>query len=152
MGAPHRPLAQRFWDKADLSGGPTACWVWTGSRHRFGYGFIRDQGKTLTAHRVSMELANGPIPVGMFVCHHCDNPPCVNPAHLFLGTARDNNADKVRKGRETAPHAKLTSTMVVEIRDARGSASQRVIGERFGVSQSTVSLIHAGLIWRRPWQ
>jgi hypothetical protein len=133
-------------------GATDACWIWTGSRHKFGYGYIRHEGRTLLAHRVSWQLSKGEIPSGLCVLHRCDNPPCVNPAHLFTGDHADNAADKVSKGRETAPGAKLTSARVAEIIAARGSTSQRAIAERFGVSQGTVSLIYAGKIWRRPWR
>jgi len=87
----------------------TGCWEWTGCRDgaprngsdpRGSYGrFALDGYHMMPAHRASYELFRGPIPDGMFVCHHCDNPPCVNPAHLFLGTAQDNADDTVRKGR-----------------------------------------------------
>jgi hypothetical protein len=75
------------------------CWIWGGSRNFDGYGHLSINGKQTSSHRFSYEWCVGPIPVGMYVCHKCDCPPCVNPDHLFLGTARDNARDKVSKGR-----------------------------------------------------
>lgn len=95
-----RPLAERFWEKVDKSGD---CWLWTGRPDgRMGYGRIREGvagSATLLAHRVAWELAFGPVPAGLDVCHTCDIPLCVRPDHLFLGTTLDNMADAKAKGR-----------------------------------------------------
>ncbi len=86
-----------FWDKVEIING---CWLWMASRRSpKGYGQVVRYGKPQSAHRVSWELANGPIPKGLCVLHKCDNPPCVNPSHLFLGTPKDNADDSIRKGR-----------------------------------------------------
>lgn len=102
MGRPPIPLAQRFEKYAHRSS-ETGCWHWTGDRLPKGYGIlvVRASGKDKKrlAHRLSWELAHGPIPDGLFVCHACDNPSCVNPDHLWLGTPKDNAQDMVRKGR-----------------------------------------------------
>lgn len=92
IGRPATP----FWDRVDTSG---SCWVWTGACNRKGYGEYHFNGKARRAHRVSWELTYGPIPEGLIVCHRCDNPSCVRPDHLFLGTHSDNAIDRERKGR-----------------------------------------------------
>lgn len=96
---------ETFWVKVDKSG---ECWVWTGSRGSGGYGKVRYQGALCFAHRLAWELTHGPIPPGMSVCHSCDNRPCCNPAHLWLGTYADNMHDRDRKGRHGRPNAKKT--------------------------------------------
>lgn len=132
-----------------VSKGPGGCWEWTGFISRAGYGRYREQ----EAHRAAYERENGAIPPGLFVCHSCDNPACVNPAHLWLGTAGDNSRDMVAKGRArhpkwagrrrgTAnPNARLTPEQVLEIRSLRWKKTQREIAERFGISQGHVNAI-----------
>lgn len=85
-----------FWSRVKKSDG---CWEWMGNRGPRGYGTIKVAGKVYRTHRYAYALVNGPIPEGYFVCHRCDNPPCCRPDHLFLGTAKDNNHDMMRKGR-----------------------------------------------------
>lgn len=106
------PVAQRFWSKVDKNGpiashapGLGQCWIWTGSTSE-GYGQINvggGDGRHDWAHRVSWEIHHGPIPDGLWVLHRCDNPSCVRPDHLFLGTVADNNRDMIAKGRHRSP-------------------------------------------------
>ena len=103
VGRPAIDLATRFWAKVDKTPGhgPNGdCWEWQAGRSKFGYGRIMVGRKLVVAHRVSLALSEGSsIPDGLCVCHKCDNPRCVNPAHLFLGTNQDNMVDKISKGR-----------------------------------------------------
>jgi hypothetical protein len=96
---PHEDAETRFWMRIDKSAAG-GCWVWTAARGDHGYGTLQgDNGRTVGAHRFSYELHNGAIPAGLVVMHSCDNPPCVNPAHLSVGTHADNARDMVLKGR-----------------------------------------------------
>lgn len=90
---------ERFWLKVDRSD-TNGCWEWTGTKRGYGYGAFAYQGVTVVASRFSYELHYGPIPDGMLVLHRCDNPACVNPSHLFLGTNKDNTRDMIDKGRQ----------------------------------------------------
>lgn len=95
------PLEEK-WQTSFLKGGPDECWIWTGSRDDKGYGMFRDsgrKGKVWKAHRISYEKYKGTIPKGMVVCHSCDNPSCINPSHLWVGTMKDNMADCSAKKR-----------------------------------------------------
>lgn len=125
------------------------CWEWRGfCAQPGGYGRV---GYKL-AHRVSYELHRGPIPEGHFVCHRCDNPPCINPDHLFLGTPAENTADAVSKKRmawgERAGAAKLTAGAVREIRALHAEGARPTqLAARYGVTHSAINFI----IRRRTW-
>jgi hypothetical protein len=127
-----------------------SCWIWTACRFADGYGMFQWK-RTQHAHRLMWMRENGPIPKGMHICHTCDNPPCVNPKHLFLGTPGDNVRDMVRKGRspdrrgERHPNAKLSNKDVVEIREARGTFKS--IGKRYGVTRQMIALIKKRKSW-----
>lgn len=142
----------RFWAHV-VKLGPNDCWEWTGARHPKGYGTVRWAGKTRKAHRVSYQLETGvEPPANMVIMHICDNPPCVNPAHLRLGTYSDNAVDMFEKGRATRPvgiahhQAKLTDDLVRKIR--ADSRSQRAIALSLGVSQPLVGMVKRGEIWQ----
>lgn len=143
------PLIDRLWAKTDRRG-PDECWEWGGHRNEKGYGRMDVAGRLIRCHRVSWEIHNGPIPVGKQVLHRCDNPPCWNPAHLFLGTNNDNIADRMRKGRtpcgEKHKSSKLTAERVREILKADGS--QRELARRFGISRRHVGHIRRREVWK----
>jgi DNA-directed RNA polymerase specialized sigma24 family protein len=136
---------QRFWEKVNRT---PDCWTWTGAANRTGYGSVRRRPHMYAAHRLSYEFAYGPIPEGLWVLHRCDNPPCVRPDHLFLGTQRENNEDcsrKQRRRRIGTAGAKLTELYVRQIRSLYiGGLTQREIAERFAVTQVTVSNVIRG--------
>lgn len=136
------------------------CSIWTGPLNRNGYGKMFHCGRAAPAHRVAWELAHGPIPQGLFVCHRCDVRCCINVNHLFLGTARDNYDDMRRKGRSTLPYyrhegfasgvshynAKLTWEIVTAIR--ADNRSPRRIAADYGLAHSHVANIKAFNVWR----
>lgn len=128
------------------------CMVWTGALQSRGYGQTAISGRQTSSHRAAWTLAFGAIPAGMFVCHRCDRRACINPEHLFLGTAKDNSTDMVRKGRSPRgprqPRSKLNPTMVREIRARLHSGDAQVhIARAFGISQSLVSEVKRGNRW-----
>jgi hypothetical protein len=95
-------LGERFWSKVDTSGGDDSCWTWTASRNEDGYGRFRMHGQIVLAHRTSYILTHGHVDSERHVCHSCDNPSCVRPSHLWLGSNADNAADRVTKGRTSS--------------------------------------------------
>ena len=135
------------------------CWLWQLSKDKDGYGYIKKNNKTHKAHRISYELHHGDIPDGMWVLHKCDNPSCVNPDHLWLGTAQDNNDDMVNKGRgkypgpirgvagEINPNAKLTQKDVDWIRANYRRGLGPVFAEKFGVGAFMINRIIRGEAW-----
>lgn len=125
------------------------CLFFTGSKNNYGYGQIKVGEKVRTTHRVTYELHHGEIPKGMCVCHACDNPACINPEHLFIGTVADNNADKAMKGRSLGHQlgnrnaAKLSDLLMTNIRKVYGEGKmlQKDIAKYVGVSTSTISRV-----------
>ena len=154
-------LEARFWLKVER-GEPDDCWEWTASVRANGYGQVyRGGGRGRgTAHRVSWELAHGAVPPGACVLHRCDNRRCVNPAHLFLGSVADNNADMTAKGRahrmggpsmpgEVNPSARLNAEAVGRIRAAHAAgATMTDLAAEYGVARKTVSKLVNRLTWQ----
>lgn len=134
----------------------TGCWDWLSTKDRDGYGQFKLNGKQWKAHRLSWTLYLGEIPEKLFVCHRCDNPGCVNPEHLFLGTAMDNNRDTVEKGRDRKAsgknngHARITEIDVLEIRRlyATGDYTYNQLADVFGLKGSHVWKIVQKKLWR----
>lgn len=133
------------------------CWLWAGSRLNTGYGYFRVDHKHYLAHRFSYEFYKESIPPGAEVCHHCDTPACYNPAHLFLGTHRENMADKVAKGRNVTPNltgaahprTKLTSEQIIAIRESfvAQHVDIRTLARQNNVTKSTILAIVHGQRW-----
>lgn len=155
-----RTIEERFWSKVAI-GTPGECWEWQRSRKGDGYGQFRvSPGESpQRASRIAWALTYGEIPVGLWVLHRCDNPPCCNPHHLFLGTPADNHADMVAKGRACGPRRESYPALVRGVRHltdddiwyARhmnaGGMSCREIGRRLGVAHTTISRLINGTHW-----
>lgn len=154
-------INSRFWSKVDKSVGDDGCWNWTAYKCEWGYGIFGLSGRRLVkAHRYAFGLDR--IPGGFCVLHKCDNPACVNPAHLFLGTNKDNIADKVSKGRQAKGasikqkvgekniNAKLNSKQVLEIRKmfSCGEKTKTELGRMFGVTMPSIYAIVKNKTWR----
>jgi len=142
-------LTERFWGYVDVKT-EDECWEWTGTKTAANYGLIWWNDGLQYAHRLSLEMDGRPVPERWHACHTCDNPPCVNPNHLFVGTPKDNAQDKVAKGRhvfgENHPNAKLSDTDVLEIRKLVSEGMfQSDISRKYGLNISYVSELVAGL-------
>lgn len=153
-------LEQRFWAKVDKLGPILVrklgrCWVWTAATDSSGYGHLRSSGhgQLVATHRLSWHFAYGEIPIGFCVLHKCDNPSCVRPSHLFLGTQKDNAKDREQKGRTNrhhpSPSAKTTEACVREIRSiyASGRVTQQSLCDQFNLGRTAVS----DIVKRKTW-
>lgn len=149
---------RKFWSRVRIDN-PNKCWEWTGTKTKAGYGCIwigGRKGNNRRAHRVSWEIANSQsVPNQLYVLHHCDNPICVNPDHLFLGTQKDNSDDMRSKGRavyphdETHPFAKLNWIKVKEIREKYSNGIfQKQIAKEYGVAQTTIWQVLHHKTWK----
>lgn len=128
------------------------CVEWTATRNKLGYGTTKVAGKSKLAHRLSYERSVGPIPEGLCVLHRCDNPPCINPDHLFLGTRYDNTQDMINKGRmrkasgENSGRSKFTAEQILKIRDDKRSG--KIIADEYGVAKSSITRIRSRINWK----
>lgn len=166
LGKPPEDISSRFWRRVEKQN-PDACWLWTGAKSPKGYGRVSVGSRTTkTKHaaissRIAYMLTYGEIPHGLHVLHKCDNPPCCNPTHLFLGTNRDNINDRAAKGRpsgfalmdtrgERHPRARLTAVDVREIRVliAADDRSRGAVAEKYGVTRNHVNSIVSRRTWR----
>lgn len=147
------PVEMRFWAKVDMLGD---CWEWRAARHRYGYGKLTAGGRTYSAHRVAYGYANGTAPGSLLIRHSCDNPPCVNPAHLIPGTSADNTRDMFDRGRHGRPaaigernsHAKLTAADVIRVRERFAAGETiRALAVEHCMNVSVVSEIVNGKRW-----
>jgi GTP-dependent phosphoenolpyruvate carboxykinase len=145
-----------FWDRVK-KGAQDECWEWQGYRDKNGYGHLTVHQEVKLAHRYAWEDIYGSLPDWLYVLHKCDNPSCVNPEHLILGTQQDNLADCVAKGRasggsmpgELNPSAKITAIQAREIYISRNRFGNklRVIAEKYGITPQAVHLIAKGIKW-----
>ena len=148
------PVHDRFWSKVQRCA-DSECWPWLAHRSARGYGRIAIGRRSVGAHRVAWTITNGPIPSGKFILHHCDNPPCVNPLHLYVGTQADNVRDREERHRRVDPtgelhgRAKLTAAAVRTIRErAATGETHRLLASEFGVVESAIFKIVHRQNWR----
>ena len=149
-----KTYAERFWQRVNVVQ-KEQCWEWQAGKTSEGYGTLKHRGRALLAHRESFRLFYGGLHDDICVLHVCDNPPCVNPYHLFTGTRYDNNRDRVEKGRQPKhngsknPNSKLTFSEIEKIRElySTGLYKQKDLANMFGVNQPHISRI----IRRKAW-
>ncbi len=161
--SPFAPAEERFWHRVEKGPTADACWTWVGSRTPAGYGHLHIDGRPMYAHRFSWALnSGGPVPDDQCVLHRCDNPPCVRPDHLFVGTRGDNVRDAASKGRlwaqarpedvprgEQHAQAKLTEDIVRKIRErVANGESQRAMSREYGVDRVAIRNVVLRKTWR----
>jgi len=144
------PIEARIWSKVTKS---ARCWNWNGSKSPFGHGYIRlpgRKGKLVMVHRIIFELYRGEIPKGMSVLHRCDNPACVNPEHLWIGTKSENTYDMIVKGRYKGGHGRaLNHAQVLEIRRLHSNGfSVSQLSKMFSICKRQIWKIHTGRSWK----
>lgn len=152
---PSRPLEERFWEKVDRRG-PDECWEWQANRTKSGYGAFQIGNRPHRASRVAYELTYGPIPEDMSVCHSCDNRACCNPAHLWIGTNKDNMMDMHAKGRANRPNgekhhkAKFTNAQVREMRAQffSGNYTYKEFGQMHDIDRVSMKNILTGVTYK----
>jgi predicted XRE-type DNA-binding protein len=153
---PHKSLQERFWSNVNITD-LFECWNWIGDINNLGYGRLSFKGQRTKAHRLSYTLNIGPILGNLFVCHKCNNPSCVNPSHLYLGTSQDNMTDKVKANRQShasSPGEKngmsvLTESQVIEIIGLLKTANmtQKEIAKKYSTGRSAISHINLNNTW-----
>lgn len=155
MARPCTPMVDRFWRNVKV-GVDNDCWIWvSGCKTKKGYGVILEGGrgtKVHYTHRYSYRIHKGQIPEGILVLHSCDNPSCVNPSHLFLGTQSDNMNDMISKNRRlrsgplkgTGAKSKLSTLQLIALREDAKIMTQQKLAEKYGIGQNTVSRILRG--------
>jgi len=139
---------QRFFDNIKFPSDLSSCWIWIGCNNGNGYGRLIIDNKKVFAHRFSYELFIKPIPKKMFICHHCDNPQCVNPDHLFIGTQKDNMQDMIKKNRCT--YSKVTIKEVLEIRKlyVLKDIAYKQLAKKYSVTEQTIK----DIVNKKTWQ
>jgi len=152
VGRPEIPLREKL-AAGFIPGGQKDCWEWVGKKDKDGYGCTNYKTRNLRAHRAAWMVNKGAIPKGICVCHSCDNPSCVNPSHLFLGTVAENNRDRDMKGRMGRGNSRFYKDDVIKMRSLHlEGESYSEIGRIFGTSATTVRRVVLKITWKRVGQ
>ena len=152
MKADKPKIFKRFWDKVDIKS-RDECWTWLAAKNQNGYGRFAYKGKARIATRVLWEIEHGVWPGHMCVLHHCDNPPCCNPRHLYLGTQKDNALDMYKRNRKVRkigiehPLSKLNDEKVIKILKDKNTCNYR-LSLKYGVNSGTIYYIKMGWSWK----